>query len=150
MWASVRAGPWRRAAGRAARGRGFGSCWSWPRSVDEDQARWIKPPLVFFPPAPPPGHVRPVLLAACRLFFDSDPLVLEEVPNREAAHLDPARGQLRSDRPQCQVRFLGEPSQQPLPFALQRIGAPAAHLVRRRAAGRPMPLRPLHPLARSP
>src|SRR6185295_14738958 len=33
---------------------------------------------------------------ACRLFFEGDALVHEEVPDREVAHLDPTCGKLRS------------------------------------------------------
>ena len=40
-----------------------------PGLVDEDQARWIKPSLVFFPLAPPPGDVGPILLAGVQAFF---------------------------------------------------------------------------------
>src|SRR5438477_11470100 len=73
---------------------------------------------------------------ACRLFFEADPFVLEEVPDREVAHLDPAFGKLRCQRPQRDIWFLGEPRQQPGSLTRQRIGAPPADLVSRRVPGR--------------
>jgi len=70
--------------------------------------------------------------------------MLEEVPDREVTHLDPARGKLGAERPQRDVRFLGHTSQQPFSFASQRKWPPATHLVGCRAPSRPEPLRPLH------
>src|SRR5437660_9621141 len=81
---------------------------------------------------------------ARRLFFEADPLVLEEVPDREVAHLDPALGQLRCQRPQREVRLLRKPRQKPVTFAGKRIGSPAPDLVCRRTPGRAEALRPLH------
>jgi hypothetical protein len=40
-----------------------------PGLVDKDQARGIKPPLIFFPLRAPPGDVRPILLAGVQAFF---------------------------------------------------------------------------------
>src|SRR5271155_3811995 len=81
---------------------------------------------------------------ACKLFFEGDALVHEEVPDGKVPPLDPARGELRPEASQGDVRLLGQTSQQPLPLALQRIRPPAANLVRGRAAGRAIPLRPLY------
>src|SRR5580700_7665886 len=65
---------------------------------------------------------------ACRLFFEGNALVHEEVPNREVAHLDAACRKLRPDRPQRQVGLLGQAGQKPFPLRSQRIGPPAADL----------------------
>src|SRR5436305_961510 len=73
---------------------------------------------------------------ACRLFFEADPFVLEEVPDREVTHFDPALGKFGRQRPQRDVRLLGKPRQQPDPLAGQRIGPPPADLVCRRIPGR--------------
>src|SRR5277367_5483574 len=81
---------------------------------------------------------------ACRLFFEADPLVLEEVPDRVVADLDPALRQLPKQPPQGHVRLLAQPPQQPVAFPRQRIGSVATHRLRRHAAGRTEPLRPLH------
>src|SRR5215475_10084890 len=81
---------------------------------------------------------------ACRLFFETDPFVLGEVPDREVAHPDATLGQLRGDRTQRQVRCLGNPPQQPVSLAGKRKRTPAAYLQRRRAPSRSEPLRPLH------
>ena len=118
---------------------GFG-----PGVIDEDQAGRIKPPLILSPLRPPPGDVRTILFAGLQAFFEADALVLEEVPHREVAHLDPARGELRSKRPQCDVGLLRQPSQKPITLARQCIWPAAANLVSRGASGRPEPLRPLH------
>jgi hypothetical protein len=66
------------------------------------------------------------------------------VPHREVAHLDPARGELRSKRPQCDVGLLRQPSQKPITLARQCIWPAAANLVSRGASGSPEPLRPLY------
>jgi hypothetical protein len=65
-----------------------------PGLVDEHQARRVNLALVALPLRPPPGHVRSILLAGVLAFFEADALVREEVPDREAAHLDAAAGQL--------------------------------------------------------
>src|SRR6185295_8013527 len=46
---------------------------------------------------------------ACRLFFEADALVLEEVPHRVATHLEPALGQLSLQTPQRDVGLLSQP-----------------------------------------
>ena len=118
---------------------GFG-----PGVIDEVQAGRIKPPLILSPLRPPPGDVRTILFAGLQAFFEADALVLEEVPHREVAHLDPARGELRSKRPQCDVGLLRQPSQKPITLARQWIWPAATNLVSRGASGRPEPLRSLH------
>jgi hypothetical protein len=70
--------------------------------------------------------------------------VLEEVPHREVAHLNPARGELCSKRPQRDVGLLRQASQKPVTLAGQGIRPAAPNLVSRGASGRPEPLRPLH------
>jgi hypothetical protein len=115
-----------------------------PGLVDEDEARRVKPALVFLPlRAAAPRRGDPARWRA-GFFFEADPFVLEEVPDRVVAHLDPTLRQLRRDNLQRDVRLLGQPRQKPGPLACQRVGPPPAHLVGRRASGRAEPLRPLH------
>jgi hypothetical protein len=61
---------------------------------------------VALPLRSPPGHVGSILLAGVQTFFEADPLVLEEVPDREVVHLDPAISQLRRECPSRYVRLL--------------------------------------------
>src|SRR5277367_2115384 len=81
---------------------------------------------------------------ACRLFFEADPFVLEEVPDRVVADLDPALRQLPKECPQGHVRRLAQSPQQPVTFPCQRIGPVATHRLGRHAAGRTETLRPFH------
>jgi len=76
-----------------------------PGLVDEDQTGRIKPPLILFPLRPSPGDVGTILLAGVQAFFEADALVLEEVPDREVTHLDPAFRKLCRQRPQRDVRL---------------------------------------------
>ena len=105
MQGSTKAGGGERGvAAMGPRHVGFG-----PGVIDEDQAGRIKPPLILSPLRPPPGDVRTILFAGLQAFFEADALVLEEVPHREVAHFDPARRELRSKRPQCDVGLLRQP-----------------------------------------
>src|SRR5579875_2686459 len=81
---------------------------------------------------------------ACRLFFEADALVLEEVPDREVAHLNPTRGELSAERPQGNIRLLCDTGQKPGALPRRRKRPPASHLVGRRAPGRAETLRPFH------
>src|SRR5262249_25888938 len=82
---------------------------------------------------------------ACRVFFKRDPLVLEEAPHCAVARRCAALGQLGHQRPQCQVRLRGDPSQQPFALALQPQLPPPAHLLGGRAAARAPPTPPHGP-----
>src|SRR5215212_357294 len=81
---------------------------------------------------------------ACRLFFETDACMLEEVPDRVIAHHNPALCQFSNQRPQCHIRLLRQTSEKPVALARQRIGPIASHRPCRRAAGRAEPLRPFH------
>lgn len=66
-----------------------------PGLVDKDQAQTIKPPLIFFPLRSPSGDLKAIPRSlAYRLIFETDAFVLEEVPDRVAAHFDAARREL--------------------------------------------------------
>jgi hypothetical protein len=69
----------------------------------------------------------------------------QEPPQGVARHLDAALVQFAEQRMQCQIRLLGQPSQQPCPFAVQLADtSPTTHREKRWAAGRAGSLRPLH------
>jgi hypothetical protein len=88
-------------------------------SSDEYQAPGVKPALISLPPDPAASDVGAILLAGVQRFFKRDPLVLEEAPHRPVARRRAALGQLGYHRPQGQVRFLGNPRQQPFALGLQ-------------------------------
>jgi hypothetical protein len=89
-----------------------------------------------------------ILLAGVQAFFEADAFVLEEVPHRVIADLDPALGRFRKQRAQCHVRLFGKPLEQPVAFGRQHIGTIAAHLPRRRASGLAKPPLPRRQRAR--
>src|SRR5215467_13433613 len=70
---------------------------------------------------------------AYRLFFKTDPFALEEAPHCAVARRRAALSEFGHHCAQGQIRPLGDPRQQPLPFACQQQLFPAAlPLVRRR------------------
>jgi hypothetical protein len=115
-----------------------------PGLIDEDQAPRIKPALILLPSSAAAGDVGPVLLAGMQAFFETHPYASKEPPHRAVARRGATRRQLGHHTAQGEVRLLGNPRQQPPPLAFQQQRPPAAHLVGRRAAGRPVTLRPLH------
>src|SRR5215831_11056031 len=57
---------------------------------------------------------------AYRLFFKTDPFALKEAPHCAVARRCAALSQFGHHCAQGQIRLLGDPRQQPLPFALQQ------------------------------
>ena len=64
--------------------------------VDEHQTRRIKLPMVLFPLRPATSGRSCSL--GCMLIFEAEAFVLEKVPDRAIADLDPALRQLRKQR----------------------------------------------------
>jgi hypothetical protein len=63
---------------------------------------------------------------------------------QDIAHRNPIGGELGHDRPQCQVRLLRDPRQQPVTSAGQTVRPAPAHRQSRRTPRRPETLRPPH------
>jgi hypothetical protein len=110
----------------AARHVGFG-----PGLVDEDKPSRIDRRLPRLPLLTPPGDVRPVLFGGAKAFFERHAFVLQKMPKRVIAHHQAAVGQLPEQSPQREIRLLGDPRQNPIPFARHKIGPTPAHLQRR-------------------
>ena len=66
------------------------------------------------------------------------------MPKRIVADHQAAVGQLPEQSAQRQVRFLGDPRQNPIALARHKVGPGGPHLLRRRTAERALALRPLH------
>src|SRR5215469_15456828 len=94
-----------------------------------------------------PYNISTIWNLCTRLFFKTDPFALEKAPHGAVARRCAALSQFGHHRAQGQIRLLGDPRQQPLPFAVQQQLFPAAHRLGRRAAARPPALRPLDNMA---
>jgi hypothetical protein len=115
-----------------------------PGLVDEDEPPRIDRRLTRLPALTPPGDVRPVLFGGAQAFFERHAFVLQKMPKRVIADHQAAVGQLPEQSAQRQVRLLGDPRQNPTPFARHKVGPVAAHFQRRRTADGALALRPLH------
>src|SRR3984957_20679258 len=63
--------------------------------------------------------------AACSVFFKADPVTIEEAPQtRNAGGKGLVRSQTPTDFHQCQVRLIGDQSEQPVFVRLDRLRAP--------------------------
>jgi hypothetical protein len=98
------------------------------------RARQVGFGLTRLPALTPPGDVRPVLFAGAKAFFERRPFVLENTPERIVAHPEAAVGQLAEQSSQREIRLLGDPRKNPVPFTRHKIRPAAAHLQRRRTA----------------
>ncbi len=63
--------------------------------------------------------VRALLLGGVQAFFEGESLGRQKRPHRAVAHLDPALGQLDTNRPQGKIRRRCYPSQQPISLRQQ-------------------------------
>lgn len=84
----------RPAARRGARGHECASCWSWPKSRQWRPSERDQAALILFPLCLPPRDVGTILLAGVQAFSEAYAFVLEEVPHRGIADLDPTVCQL--------------------------------------------------------
>jgi hypothetical protein len=114
----------------AARHVGLG-----PGLVDEDQPRRIELALMQLPSGPLPRHVSAILLAGVHAFFEADPRVVEQPPNRSVARRNTALMKLGHQLAQRHVRLRRNAPQQPVTLAQQLARQPASHRLRRHAAG---------------
>lgn len=80
--------------------------------------------------------------AACRLFFNRNPVALEKAVHRGAAAENPVFAHPRDDLVQRQIRLRLEQGKKPVRVSLQRRDAPARRR-RRDASSSPPPLMPL-------
>jgi hypothetical protein len=84
-----------------------------------------------------------------RSYFVTQPQTMDEFPHRPVVDLEPALGQLGDRAAQGEPSRVN-PMQKPQPVLTDDFGRPiAAHLARRRTAGRPQPLRPPHDACRT-
>ncbi len=81
---------------------------------------------------------------ANRVFFEADARIVHDAPHRAVARHHPAIAQLHHHGPQRQIRNRCKSRQQPISLRRQRPRLPPTHRLRRRAACRPKPPRPLH------
>src|SRR5215468_5218316 len=80
-----------------------------------------------------PYNISTIWNLCTRLFFKTDPFALEKAPHGAVARRRAALSEFGHHCAQGQIRPLGDPRQQPLPFACQQQLFPAAlPLVRRR------------------
>ena len=113
-----------------------------PGLVDEDEARRIKPSLIFTPLLAPSGDRRPELLGGQHAFFEAQTLGVDKAPDLNIIDPDPSLSQLGHKTAQCEV---GRGSlQQPVAMRTRQDPRPAsAHPARCSAAGGADPLHPL-------
>jgi hypothetical protein len=81
--------------------------------------------------------------AACRLFFEADPVAGEQPPDRAVAAGDPSLAHCDHDFIQRQIRLLGNQGQQPIRVLFQRRNAPTGRLSRDTSSFLPA-LQPFH------
>jgi len=80
------------------------------------QTSVVYPALMALLSQPPAREVRTILLAAVHASFEGLVFQTRQVPHRNVADDDPARGQLDGQRPHADIGPLCQPAEQKAPF----------------------------------
>lgn len=91
--------------------------------IDEDEAGWIKQPLLRFPDLAGHRHVGPILLGRVNAFFEADAAPVVEAPHRCHADRDAALAQQDPDFFKRDIRLCSDQVEQPRGMRLKPLGA---------------------------